>query len=90
MAKLLMTLIALMLPPALAAKSCHISGCSREVCSENIEAKISDCRVRPEGECYKKAKCRRQTDGKCGWTQTDKLTACLKAIPAGRVYENLE
>jgi hypothetical protein len=37
----------------------------------------STCEWLPEYACYKTATCEKQADGKCGWTQTPTLTACL-------------
>jgi hypothetical protein len=59
-----------------AAGRCKLSGCGHEICSdENV---ITPCIWRAEFACYKKARCEEQTDGKCGWTMTAELAACLK------------
>ena len=42
------------------------TGCSRQVCSD--EEVITTCEWRTEYECYKTAKCERQSNGKCGFT----------------------
>jgi len=57
-------------------KPCIKTGCSRQVCSD--EEVITTCEYRSEYDCYKQARCERQQDGKCGFTQTPELTACLK------------
>ncbi|HKY30261.1 MAG TPA: DUF6748 domain-containing protein [Pyrinomonadaceae bacterium] len=58
-------------------KPCMKTGCSSQVCAdENV---ITTCEWRPEYECYQKAKCERQADGKCGFTRTPELLACLKS-----------
>lgn len=57
-------------------KDCKRIGCSGQVCSdENV---ITTCEYKEEYGCYTKAKCERQLDGKCGWTQTEDLTECLQ------------
>ena len=60
-------------PPV--AKSCVISGCSSQICGE--EEMMSTCEFREEYACYRKAACERQTSGKCGWTDTAELRACI-------------
>jgi Domain of unknown function (DUF6748) len=60
-------------------KGCMRSGCSNQVCSD--EPVMTTCEWRPEYACYQKARCERQADGKCGFTQTPELTACLKNPP---------
>jgi hypothetical protein len=60
-------------------KSCIKTGCSGQVCSDTEV--ITTCEWRPEYACYKRARCERQADGKCGFTRTAELTACL-ARPA--------
>ncbi len=56
-------------------KPCMKTGCSGQVCSD--EEVITTCEYRTEYECYKQAKCERQANGDCGWTQTKELTSCL-------------
>jgi hypothetical protein len=55
---------------------CKPSGCGHEICSD--ENMATPCIWRAEFACYKKAVCEEQTDGKCGWTMTAELAACLK------------
>lgn len=56
--------------------ACFRTGCSSQVCAdENV---ITTCEWRPEYACYQKAKCERQANGKCGFTRTPELIACLK------------
>lgn len=57
------------------AKACVISGCSGQICAE--EEMVTTCEYREEYACYKSAKCERQTNGACGWTDTSVLRACL-------------
>ncbi len=58
------------------SKPCFRTGCSSHVCAdENV---ITTCEWREEYACYQKAKCERQANGKCGFTMTPELQACLK------------
>jgi Immunoglobulin-like domain of bacterial spore germination len=57
------------------AAACRSTGCSGQICSDSDM--ITTCIYLPEYACYKKAKCERQSDGKCGWTQTPELTSCV-------------
>jgi eight-cysteine-cluster-containing protein len=57
---------------------CVPSGCSGEVCSDTPV--FTSCIFRPEYDCYKVAECTVQADGQCGWTQDDKLLACLGSL----------
>ena len=61
------------------SKACIRSGCSNQVCSD--EPMMTTCEWRPEYACYQKARCERQADGKCGFTQTPELAACLNNPP---------
>lgn len=54
---------------------CIVTGCSGQICSDKEMA--STCEFREEYMCYKSASCERQTNGKCGWTQTPALSQCL-------------
>lgn len=56
-------------------KACVITGCSSQICSD--EDMATTCEYREEYACYKTATCKRQADGKCGWTQTAELSSCL-------------
>lgn len=55
---------------------CYIGGCSSQICSSQ-EGVISTCEYKEAYACYKTAKCERQTNGVCGWTNTQELTECL-------------
>lgn len=59
-------------PPSLT--SCRPTGCSGQVCAD--EDVITTCEFRAEYACYKSARCERQPDGHCGWTETAELTRC--------------
>ena len=71
--------------PASAQASCKPTGCSGQICSD--QDVITTCEYREEYACYKTAKCERQSNGQCGWTQTPELQGCLKnATKAPPVY----
>ncbi|MFA5831656.1 MAG: DUF5667 domain-containing protein [Candidatus Paceibacterota bacterium] len=55
---------------------CFVGGCSGQICSGEKNV-ITTCEMKSEYACYKEAKCERQPDGKCGWTQNAKLKQCL-------------
>ena len=57
-------------------KPCFRTGCSSQVCAD--EEVITTCEYRTEYECYKTAKCERQANGKCGFTETPELRRCLR------------
>ena len=61
--------------------SCFVGGCSGQLCSENRDA-ISTCEWKPQYACYRTASCERQTDGRCGWTQSPELKHCLETPPS--------
>ena len=65
------------------ANGCAVAGCSGQLCVSADEAggMVSTCEYRAEYSCYKEASCEPQADGKCGWTQTAALQACLKNPP---------
>ena len=62
-------------PQARTGSTCVISGCSAEVCSDQPE--ITPCIWRDAYACFRAARCERQSDGACDWTQTSELEACL-------------
>ncbi len=55
--------------------TCKTTGCSSQICSDKDVT--TDCMYREEYICYQKAKCERQQNGKCGWTETEVLKECL-------------
>src|SRR3989344_931009 len=55
--------------------ACKVTGCSGQICSD--EDVITTCEYKEEFACYRTAKCERQANGQCGWTQTPTLQACL-------------
>lgn len=57
--------------------ACYVGGCSSQICSDTPGV-ASNCEYREEYACYQKTStCKRQSDGRCGWTQTDELRACI-------------
>ncbi len=60
---------------ASSAPECRKTGCSGDVCADRDV--FTTCEVRPDSVCYDTARCERQPDGDCGWTETPALTACL-------------
>lgn len=63
-------------PPSDAPK-CYVGGCSGQVCSSQ-DGVLTTCEWRPEYACYQTAQCTVQADGRCGWTKTAELSACLE------------
>jgi len=61
-----------------ASVACVVGGCSSQLCTEGTgEPLISTCEYREVYACYKTATCARQATGKCGWTDTPALKACI-------------
>src|SRR5688500_9677639 len=63
--------------------ACVASGCSGTVCVEQGSEVVTTCEHKPEYDCYKSAACERQSDGSCGWTQSDGLKTCIDSARAG-------
>jgi len=63
--------------------TCQKAGCSSQLCVSSDEKDvITTCEWQDEYACYQKAKCEKQPDGKCGFTQDEELTNCIdKLIP---------
>jgi eight-cysteine-cluster-containing protein len=57
---------------------CQVGGCSSQVCSERDDV-VTTCEWRDEYACYRGARCEPQGDGRCGWTPTPELLACLES-----------
>lgn len=66
-------------PPQMGA--CIRTGCSSTICTEPGNEQITTCEFKAEYACYQSAACERQADGRCGWTQTPELAACLADPP---------
>ncbi len=62
-------------PPPPPAGPCVVGGCSRQVCAD--EPVGTTCQWLPEYACYRSARCERQVAGRCAWTSTPELRACL-------------
>lgn len=60
---------------------CALAGCSNIICAEEDQAPgiVTTCEYREEYACYQNARCEKQMNGQCGWTQTAELSACLEA-----------
>jgi hypothetical protein len=57
---------------------CIAAGCSGQLCIDRDSGGgYTTCEWKEEYACYRTAECTRQQDGKCGWTQTQELLACL-------------
>jgi hypothetical protein len=61
----------------LPSAACVVTGCSSHICAES--SVISTCEWKTEYGCYRDATCETQSTGKCGWTQTTELLACIAA-----------
>lgn len=76
-------------PPERApAGACRRSGCSGEVCAEDDV--VTACVMKPEHACYRAAKCEKQPDGKCGFTITDSVKACLSEAKSSTAAPSLD
>jgi hypothetical protein len=62
-------------PPPPPPANCFKTGCSGHVCAD--QDVITTCEFRPEYACYQAATCERQPDGRCGFTPSPALSACL-------------
>jgi len=58
---------------------CKVGGCNSEICQDSAEEDaVSICIYHPNFDCYKKARCEKQSDGRCAWTQSESLVQCLE------------
>ncbi len=62
-------------PTSRTTGGCVVTGCSGQICSD--QETVSTCEYTETYACYKTAQCARQSDGKCGWTMSSELKACL-------------
>lgn len=60
--------------------TCLPSGCSGTVCVPAGQEVITTCDYQPQYACYQKALCQRQSDGACGWTETEDFKQCLAEL----------
>ena len=60
-------------------RTCVIRGCNNEYCMDEDDplTDTSVCKATPERVCYLKAECTVQSDGKCGWQETNSFLDCL-------------
>ncbi|MEZ4288466.1 MAG: Kazal-type serine protease inhibitor domain-containing protein [Polyangiales bacterium] len=58
---------------------CVRSGCSNQLCVEAGTDAISTCEWEETYTCYEDARCERQANGQCGFTQTTEVQACVDA-----------
>ena len=60
--------------------ACVVGGCSSQLCGEaaDMNDMVTTCEYQTKYSCYQKTTCARQATGKCGWTETPELLACLK------------
>lgn len=56
---------------------CFVGGCSGQICSDRKDV-VSNCMWTESYACYATAKCERQQNGQCGWTETSELKMCLE------------
>jgi hypothetical protein len=62
---------------------CITSGCSNEICSDDIIGGggiISACVWKPEYKCLETAKCERGRDGSCTWNYGDTYAQCVASL----------
>lgn len=64
---------------------CRVTGCSGQICAD--DDRITTCEYRAEYACYPAARCERQTDGRCGWTETAELTRCRQRAKVEPINE---
>ena len=72
-------------PTPVVSGGCFVGGCSGQICSDKEDV-ISTCEYREEYACYRTAKCARQTNGKCAWTQTSALSLCINSSTSIKGY----
>jgi len=71
-------------PSPISANGCVVAGCSGQLCVslEEAEGLVTTCEFRAEYACFGDATCEQQASGKCGWTETAELSACLNNPPS--------
>ncbi|TSC60057.1 MAG: hypothetical protein G01um1014107_287 [Parcubacteria group bacterium Gr01-1014_107] len=58
---------------------CRPTGCSSQLCADKEIG--STCEFLPQYTCFRLARCERQEDGACDWTETTEFKNCLASIP---------
>jgi len=68
---------------------CAVGGCSSQICGEegSVEDTVTTCEYREEYACYQVARCEKQSNGSCGWTQTTEYNQCMTDIKANAELE---
>ncbi len=61
-------------------EGCMRTGCSSQICTETGNPQNTTCEMRPEYGCLDRARCERQANGSCGWTETEAFSACMNAL----------
>lgn len=77
---------------------CVRSGCSGEICGSVAAGGLnSACVYKPVYACYKNARCEKQSNGVCAFTQTTELQSCLNTYitptptpPVGCHYQQVQ
>ncbi len=74
------------------SNTCAIAGCSGQLCvnADIADSLVTTCEYREEYACYRDASCEPQSNGECGWTQTEALTQCLSSPPEAGTEIRLE
>lgn len=63
---------------------CKRTGCSGQLCIDsNLEELVTTCEWQDIYECYQKAECKRQNDGKCGFTKDEEFEKCVDQLNPG-------
>jgi hypothetical protein len=63
---------------------CVKAGCSGQLClGSGEEGGVTTCEWRAEYQCFKTAICEKQTNGKCGFSQSAELQQCLAKFYGG-------
>ena len=77
--KLLVAILLLLPAQTIAAPKCIVGGCSGELCvnTESDATIMSTCLWQEGYECYKQAKCEKQKNSECGWTETREYKTCI-------------
>ena len=71
--------------PSQPSGECIRAGCNGEVCIEDTPNASNDrlariCMYKEEYKCMKNSRCEKQSDGKCGWTQTEEYNQCMNSV----------
>ena len=58
---------------------CTVGGCSGQLCLDPASQDVTgSCEWSGAYACFHSARCEKQANGRCGWSQTDELRSCLK------------